>query len=83
MIDRYDGITKAVSGPSSRRSVVQRLGALALGSAVILPLTQDATADELSAENTRRRCILRCKENGGRHHRGRRRQRCRNKCANR
>jgi hypothetical protein len=78
---RFDSLTKDIATGTTRRRTIAGLGALALGGAGLLALTQDAAADD------RRRCIERCNakrgDNASNEDRRDRRDRCRRKCENR
>jgi hypothetical protein len=75
---RFDSLSKQLATAATRRRAIAGLGALALGGAGVLGLTQDASADD------RRRCIERCVERGGDNQNKRKlRDRCRRRCEDR
>ena len=75
---RFDTLSKQLAAGATRRRAIVGLGALALGGAGILGLTQDASADD------RRRCIERCIDRADEGASLRKvRDRCRRRCENR
>ena len=75
---RFDSLSTQLATGATRRRAIAGLGALALGGAGVLGLTQDASADN------RRECIERCVDRAGEGATLRkRRQRCRRQCENR
>ena len=75
---RFDSLSKQLATGATRRRAIAGLGALALGGAGILGVTQGASADE------RRKCIERCVDHGGDNVSLRKlRDRCRRRCENR
>ncbi len=75
---RFDSLSKQLATGATRRRAIAGLGALALGGAGVLGVTQVASADN------RRQCIERCIENGGDGASLRKlRRRCRRRCENR
>jgi hypothetical protein len=75
--NRFDEMTRTLATDTTRRRAISALGALALGGAGILSLTQDAAADK------RRKCLDRCNARGGSNRERERRDRCRRRCENR
>lgn len=74
---RFDEMTKTLATGATRRRAIATLGALALGGAGIVALTQDAAADK------RRKCLDRCNDKGGNNQERQRRDRCRRRCEGR
>ena len=75
---RFDSVSKQLARGATRRRAIAGLGALALGGAGVLGLTQEAAADD------RRECIERCVDRGGDGASLRqRRERCRRHCEDR
>ena len=75
---RFDSLSKQLATGATRRRAIAGLGALALGGAALLGVTQDASADK------RRSCIERCIDRGDEGASLRKlRDRCRRRCENR
>jgi hypothetical protein len=75
---RFDSLSKQLATGATRRRAIAGLGALALGGAGVLAMTQDASADK------RRDCIERCIDHAGEGASLRKlRDRCRRRCENR
>lgn len=74
---RFDEMTRILATDTTRRRAVSALGALALGGAGILTVTQDTAADK------RRKSLDRCNARGGSNRERERRDRCRRRCDDR
>jgi len=57
-MNRFDALTRSVATATTRRRAIVGLGALALGGAGVLGLSQ--TAAPVSAETKRDRCVRQC-----------------------
>ena len=75
---RFDSLSQQLATGTTRRRAIAGLGALALGEAGVLGLTQDSSAVK------RRRCIERCVDRADEGASLRKvRDRCRRRCENR